>query len=170
MISDGTRTQAGPPFSSRSVLRCSLFNCGESETFTVHSTQNTSSGCRSGVRTGGGFCQRKEDEVTLEDPVQEENDAKSESHVIEAFLTDGHNTKPLSCGKHLGPHGFVDAVFLQVLFDSSFGNIHDVGLGDALCRSSCGASHHCDADRFSSLCSNNRVLLIPHTHQTQPVS
>ena len=53
------------------------------------------------VKAGGGFCQRKEDEVTLEDPVQEESDSKSESHVIEAFLTDGHNTKPLSCGKHL---------------------------------------------------------------------
>ena len=42
-------------------------------------------------------------------------------------------------GKHLGPHGFVDAVFLLALFDSSFGYIHDVGLGDALCRSSCGS-------------------------------
>ena len=99
MVSDGTRTQAGPPFSSRSVLTCSIFNCGESKTFTVHSTQNTSSGCRGGVRTGGGFCQRKEDEVTLEDPVQEENDAKSESHVIKAFLTCGHSTKPLLRGK-----------------------------------------------------------------------
>ena len=87
-------------------------------------------------KQGGRFRGRKEDEATLEDPVQEESDSKSESHVIEAFLTDGHNTKPLSCGKHLGPHGFVDAVFLQALFDSSFGNIHDVGLGDALCRCS----------------------------------
>ena len=42
-------------------------------------------------------------------------------------------------GKHLGPHGIVDAVFLLALFDSSFGYIHDAGLGDALCRSSCGA-------------------------------
>ena len=50
-------------------------------------------------KQGGRFRGRKEDEATLEDPVQEESDSKSESHVIEAFLTDGHNSKPLSCGK-----------------------------------------------------------------------
>ena len=50
-------------------------------------------------KQGGRFRRRKEDEATLEDPVQEESDSKSESHVIEAFLTDGHNSKPLSCGK-----------------------------------------------------------------------
>ena len=62
-----------------------------------------------------------------------------------------HQTVPTETTLHLGPHGFVDAVFLLALFDSSFGYIHDVGPGDALRRSSCGASHHCDADRFSSL-------------------
>ena len=43
--------------------------------------------------------ERKEDEVTLEDPIQEESDAKSESHVIFAFQTCGHSTKPLLFGK-----------------------------------------------------------------------
>ena len=62
-----------------------------------------------------------------------------------------HQTVPTETTLHLGSDGHVDAVFLQALFDSSFGNIHDVGLGDALCRSSCGVSHHCDAHRFSSL-------------------
>ena len=75
-----------------------------------------------------------------------------------------HKTVPTETTLHLGPHGFVDAVFLLSLFDSFFGYIHDVGLGVALCRSSCGASHHYDTHRFSSLCSHNRVLLIPRTH------
>ena len=108
----------------------------------------------------GGFRGRKEDEATLEDPVQEESDSKSESHVIKAFLTDGHSTKPLSCGKHLGPDGHVDAVFLLALFDSSFGYIHDVSLGDALCRSSCGAfcASTYQKKREKAGCSRNGAL------------
>ena len=51
------------------------------------------------VRAGRGFRGREADEVTLEDPVQEDGDSKSESRVIEGFLTGGHNTKPLSCVK-----------------------------------------------------------------------
>ena len=50
----------------------------------------------------GRFVKSKKSQSRVEDsedPVQEESDSKSESHVIEAFLTDGHNTKPLSCGK-----------------------------------------------------------------------
>ena len=47
----------------------------------------------------GGFRGREADEVTLED-----GDSKSESRVIEGFLTGGHNTKPLSCGKESECH------------------------------------------------------------------
>ena len=71
-----------------------------------------------------------------------------------------HQTVPTETTLHLGPHGHVDAVFLQALCDPFSSNMHDVGLGDALCGSSSVASHHCDTHRFSSLCSHNRVLLI----------
>ena len=53
---------------------------------------------------GRGFRGREADEVTIADPVQEDSDSKSESHVIEAFLTVGHNTKPLSCVKESERH------------------------------------------------------------------
>ena len=57
---------------------------------------------------GGGFRGREADEVTLEDPVQVDGDSKSESRVIEGFLTGGHNTKPLSCGKESECHQWKD--------------------------------------------------------------
>ena len=75
----------------------------------VDTSQNTSSGKevlwrRRRVRAGEGFRGREADEVTLEDPVQEDGDSKSESRVIEGFLTGGHNTKPLSCAKESECH------------------------------------------------------------------
>ena len=80
-----------------------------------------------------------------------------------------HQKAPTETTLHLGSHGHVDAVLLQALGDSSFRNIHDADLGDASCRSSCGASNNCDAQRFSSL---QLQSCPPHsqTHQTEPVS
>ena len=68
----------------------------------VDTSQNTSSGKE--VLWRRRRVRAEADEVTLEDPVQEDGDSKSESRVIEGFLTGGHNTKPLSCAKESECH------------------------------------------------------------------
>ena len=91
----------------RDRLRHHLGKANESK---VQTSQNRPSGKEGFVASKksqsreGGFRGREADEVTLEDPVQEDGDSKSESRVIEGFLTGGHNTKPLSCGKESECH------------------------------------------------------------------
>ena len=71
-----------------------------------------------------------------------------------------HQIVPTETILHLGPHGHVDAVFLQALCDSSFRNIHDVGLGDALCPFFLRGFAPLRHTSFFLVCSHNRVLLI----------
>ena len=74
-----------------------------------------------------------------------------------------HQTVPTETTLHLGPHGLVDAVFLQALCDSCSRNIHDVGPADALRRYSCGVSHHYDTHRFSALQPQSCLLHSSHS-------
>ena len=54
----------------------------------------------------GGFRKREEHYVTIDDPVQQESDAKTESNVIGVFLASGHSTRQLSCGRDEDPDDY----------------------------------------------------------------
>ena len=52
----------------------------------------------------GGFWKREEHDVILDDPVQQESDCITESHVTGVFLAIGHSTRQLSYGRDEDPN------------------------------------------------------------------